>query len=182
MKAQKISGKEISLATGISESTISKFLSGNQEPKFNQIIKIAKAVNLPPEIFMSVVSSNFESHSPIINEFYMIRSIYNAKYSNMIVTTLHTFKDFVIDFSNFIDDEALYIALIREGGAESELGSLKKGDYRVARGATIKNKKATILKNTRAITFIIYDKGKVVPGKWPHLVFDQLQPMAKENN
>lgn len=179
MKAQKISGKEISLATGISESTISKFLSGNQEPKYSQIIKIARALNLPPEIFMSIVSSEFTSNSPIINEFYMIRSIYNEKYSNMVINTLHTFKEFSIDFSDIIDNEALYIAIIREGGVDSEVGKLRKGDYRLVRGKTIQNKKATVLKNTRAISFIIYDKGKSIPENWPHLIFDQLKPVGK---
>lgn len=176
MKAQKITGKEISKATGISESAISKFLTGKQEPKFTHILKIAEALNLPPEVFMAVINSPAETNEPFINEFYLIRDVYNDKYSNMIITVMYAFKDFVMNAQDVVDDEALYITIILEGGTDSKLGSLRKGDYRIVKGTTIKNVEVTISKNTKAISFIIYDKQKSIPENWSQLIFDNLKP------
>ena len=176
MQAQKISNKELSKATSICESTISKFLSESQEPKFSQIMKIATALNLPPEVFMAVVNTNLDLESSFINEYYMINNIYSDKYSNMVTTVLYAFKEFVMDAKNIVDEDALYIMIILEGGTSSELGILRKGDYRVYKGSAIKNMKATIFKNTRTITFIIYDEGKSIPENWSQLIFEQLKP------
>ena len=172
MKAQKISGKEISLETGISESTISKFLSGNQEPKYSQIIKIAQALNFSPEVFMSVINPQFETRPPIINEYFMLRDIYNEKYSNLIITTFHAFKDFQVKFEDIIDEEALYISVILEGGMDSDYGNFRKGDYHVNRGNDIKKIKATILKNTKTISFIITEKDKSIPENSSQLILN----------
>ena len=179
MKSLKISGKELSLATEISESTISKFLSGNREPKYSQMIKLAEAFNFPPEMFMAAVSTKFESHFPIINEFYMVRDIYNEKYSNLIITTFHAFKDFVLDIEDVLDKDALYISLILEGKIENEIETLKKGDYRVNRGSTMKNTKATISKDTRIITLVISDKVDNLPENWSEIIFKNLKSHKK---
>ena len=172
LKAQKISGKEISLETGISESTISKFLSGNQEPKYSQIIKIAQALHLSPEVFMSPINSQFETRPPIINEYFMLRDIYNDKYSNLIITTFHAFKDFEVKFSDIVDPEAFYISVILEGSIKSEYGNFQKGDYHVNRGEEIINMKASVLKHTKTITFIITDKGKSIPENPSQLILN----------
>ena len=81
MQAQKLSGKELSRMSGISQSTISKFLSGDQEPGYSQIVSIAEAIQLPPDVFMSVVNPQLTPESPMINEFCMVREIYNDAYS-----------------------------------------------------------------------------------------------------
>ncbi|MCG6915794.1 helix-turn-helix domain-containing protein [bacterium BMS3Abin03] len=172
MRAQKISGKEISIATGISESTISKFLSGNQEPKYSQIIKIAQALNFSPEVFMSLLNPQFNTHPPLINEYFMLRETYNEKYSNLVITTFHAFKDFEVKFDDIVDPEALYISIILEGSVESKFGTFRKGDYHVNRGDEIKNIKATIFKNTKTITFVITDKGKSIPENSSQLILN----------
>lgn len=172
MKEQKVSGKEISLETGICESTISKFLSGNQEPKYSQIIKIAQALKLSPEVFMSVINPQFETRPPIINEYFMLRDIYNEKYSNLIINTFHAFKDFQVKFEDVVDEEAVYISVILEGGIDSDFGNFRKGDYQVNRGNEIKNLKATVLKNTKTITFIITEKEKSVPENTAQLILN----------
>lgn len=172
MRAQKISGKEISLATGISESTISKFLSGSQEPKYSQIINIAQALNCAPEAFMSLINPQFNMRAPVINEYFMLRETYNERYSNLVITTFHAFKDFEVKFDDIVDPEALYISIILEGGVESKFGTFQKGDYHVNRGDEIKKLKATIFKNTKTITFIITDKGKSIPENSSQLILN----------
>lgn len=45
MNARGVSQKELSQLSGVSEATISRYLTGEQPPKFLSVIKIAKALN-----------------------------------------------------------------------------------------------------------------------------------------
>lgn len=179
MKDRKISGKEISLATGISESTISKFLSGNQEPRYSQIINLANALHLSPDVFMSLTSTKFETNSTIINEYYMVRTIFNDKYSNLLITTFHAFKDFILDIEDVLDKDALYISIILDGKIDTGDEIFQKGDHQVYRGSTLTNRKAAILKDTKSITFVISDNGDAIPDNWSELIFKHLKPHNK---
>ncbi len=156
MQAQKISGKELSFSSGISQSTISKFISSNQEPKFSQIIAIANALNIPPEAFMSVVNSKLVVNPPFINEFCMIREIYNPEGSRLHITTLYAFKEFTM-IAPVVNDEALYVLVILEGGTDSKLGSLGAGDFRVIRGIDYRGLKVTVHKGTKINVFVMYE-------------------------
>ena len=175
MKAQKISGKEISLATEICESTISKFLSGNQEPKYSQIIQLAKAVHLPPDVFMSVISSEYDTAPPIINECCMIREIYRDASSNLHIVTLHSFKEFTMDLTDWIYDEAIYVSVILKGGTDSELVSLRAGEYRIIKGCDYKGVKMTVLNETIGIGYIIQDSPEDITKGLSRVIFEGLK-------
>ena len=175
MQAQKISGKELSRSTGISESTISKFLSGNQEPRYSQIIQLAKAVNLPPGVFISVISSQYDTTPPMINECCLLREIYKDAASSLRITTLHSFKEFTLDLSDGIYDEAIYVSVILKGGTDSKLGSLRAGDYQIVKGTEYKGMKATVLKDTMLISYKMFALPEDTTKSWFAFHFDGLE-------
>lgn len=56
----RISQKELAYTAGISESEISKFLSGLKEPKYSQLIKISEALNIPiSQLFEGAIDKFF---------------------------------------------------------------------------------------------------------------------------
>jgi len=180
MQAQNISGKELSRSTGISQSTISKFLSGNQEPKYSQIIQLAKAVNLPPGVFISVISSQYDSAPPMINECCMIRELYRDTASNLHITTLHSFKEFTMDLSDMVYDEAIYVTVMLEGETNSKLGRLRAGDYRIIKGAEYKGVEMTVHKGTKSIAYIMHDSTEDITRSWSRIFFKGLENQKKE--
>jgi transcriptional regulator with XRE-family HTH domain len=154
LQAQKISGKELSQITQISQSTISKFLSGDQEPRYSQIISIAKAVQLPPDVFISFYDSQLTPKSPLINELCMIREIFNNH--NLTITSLFAFKDFTMEIP-MIHDEALFVVVVLEGETDSKLGQLQAGDFRIIKGIDYKGLKVSVHKGTMFIVFIMHE-------------------------
>jgi len=175
MKAQNISGKELARSTGISQSTISKFLSGNQEPRYSQIIQLAKAVHLPPGAFLSVISSQYDAAPPMINECCMIRETYRDASSNLHITTLHSFKEFTLDLSDGIYDEAIYVSVILKGGSDSKLGSLRAGDYQIVKGTEYKGLKVAVLKDTMLISYKMLALPEDTTKSWLRLHFEGLK-------
>jgi len=180
MQAQNISGKELSRSTGISQSTISKFLSGNQEPRYSQIIQIARAVNLPPDVFISVSSPQFEITPPMINECCLIREIFRDASSSLHITTLHSFKEFTLDLSDMVYDEAIYVTVMLEGGTDSKLGRLRAGDYRIIKGVEYKGVEMTVHKGTKTINYGMYDSTEDITKSWSRLFFKGLKHQKKE--
>lgn len=51
MMAAEISQTKLSRLTGINKSSICEYLSGSYEPKQQNVLKIAAALNIPPEYF-----------------------------------------------------------------------------------------------------------------------------------
>ena len=178
LHAQKISGKELSLSTGISQSTISKFLSGSQEPKFSQIITIAKALNIPPDVFMSAVSGTSSVYSPFINEYCLIRELFDDENSHLHLSELFVFKKFSMVLP-VVHDKANYVMIILEGGTDSELGLLRAGDFRVAKGIDYKGVKVTLRKSTKAIALIVHESLRDMTNSWSRTFFQSLEQQKK---
>ena len=174
MQAQKLSGKELSRITGISQSTISKFLSSDQEPRYSQIMLIANAVHIPPDVFMSDVNQQLETKSPMINEFCMVREIYNDANPHLHITNLFAFKEFTMEIP-VIDDEALYVVVVQEGGTDSKLGPLRAGDYRVIKGIDYKGLKVTVHKGTMIIVFIMHESLGDLVKSWSRTFFEYVE-------
>lgn len=174
MHAQKISGKELSLSTGISQSTISKFLSDSQEPKFSQIIAVAKALHIPPDVFMSVINPALGVNPPFINEYCMIREIYNDVGSHLHITSLYAFKEFTMEIP-VINDEALYVVAVLEGRTDSKLGPLCAGDFRVIKGIDYRELKVTVCKGTKNIVFILHESLGDTIKSWSKIFFESME-------
>lgn len=174
MKAQNISGKELSQSTGICESTISKFLCGKQEPKYSQIIKIAEGINLTPTTFMSVISPQFEIIPPMINEYCLIQEIFKDESSGLQIIVFQSFKKFIADISNMINDKSIYISFILEGKIDSKLGTLRAGDYRILKGVEYKGVNTTVHKGTKCIVYSIYDTTEDPTKRWSSIFFNSL--------
>ncbi|GJQ64365.1 MAG: hypothetical protein SCALA702_34180 [Melioribacteraceae bacterium] len=60
----RISQKELAYTAGISESEISKYLSGIKEPKYTQLLKISQALNLPVSQFFNGAVDKFFTLDP----------------------------------------------------------------------------------------------------------------------
>lgn len=170
MQAQKISGKELSFITEISQSTISKFLSGDQEPKFSQIIAIAEAIQVSPDILMLKSNPHPIINPPMINEYCMVREIYNDVNSYLHITNLYAFKEFTTDMPA-VDDEAIIIAVVIEGRTDSELGTLHSGDFRIIRGIDYTGYKITIHKGTKIIVYIMHNSSEIYIKNWSKVFF-----------
>ncbi|MCH7724701.1 MAG: helix-turn-helix transcriptional regulator, partial [Bacteroidetes bacterium] len=173
-----ISVKELSLSTGISQSTISKFLSGNQEPKFSQIIAVAKALHIPPDVFMSFVNPALGANPPFINEYCMIRELYNNAGAHLHITSFYAFKEFTIEVP-VINDEALYVVAVLEGRTDSKLGPLCAGDVRVIKGIDYKGVKVTVHKGTKNIVFILHESLGDTIKSWSKIFFESIEQQKK---
>src|SRR3990172_8105422 len=179
MQAQRLTGKELSRMSGIAPSTISKFLSGDQEPGYSQIVSIAEAIQLPPDVFMSVVNPQLTPESPMINEFCMVREIYNDAYSHVHITYFYAFKKFTIEIP-VVNDEALYVVVILEGGTDSKLGPLRAGDFRVIKGIDYKGVKVTVHKGTKNIVLIMHESVGDTFRSWSKTFFESIEQQKKE--
>lgn len=179
LQAQKISGKELSRITGISQSTISKFLSGDQEPKYSQIISISRAVQLPADVFMSSTNPHPRINSPMINKYCMIRELYNDVGAHLLITSLYAFKEFTIEIP-VVNDEAIYIVVVIEGKTDSKLGPLHAGDFRVIKGIDYKGLKVTVDKGTKNIVFILHESLGDTIKSWSRIFFECVDQQKKE--
>ena len=66
VKAQKkISNKWIAEATGLSESTISRILSRQTEPKFEDVVRIALAMGVSLDALAGIVRSEVEQEAAL---------------------------------------------------------------------------------------------------------------------
>ena len=178
LHAQKILGKELSLSTGISQSTISKFLSGSQEPKFSQIIAIAEALHISPDVFMSDLGVTNSVNSTFINEYCLIRELFEDENSHMHVCELFVFKKFSMVLP-VVHDKANYIVIILQGGTDSNLGLLRAGDFRVAKGIDYKGVKVTLRKSTKAIALIMHESLRDMANSWSRTFFQSLEQQKK---
>lgn len=78
------SQKDLSINANISESKLSKLLSGKVEPKFNDISNISKVLNVSPSFFFYK-----DSNSPPVEIGYVLGSrIYTVLYTNTMQRTL----------------------------------------------------------------------------------------------
>lgn len=176
LQAQKISGKELSQITGISQSTISKFLSGDQEPKYSQIISIAKAIQLPPDVFISFYSPYLTADPPMINEFCMIREIFSDYKLN--ITNIYAFKEFTLEIP-VIDDKALFIVVILEGRTNSKFGPLNAGDFRIIKGNEYQGAKVSVYKGTMINVFIMHESLVDTIRSWSRNFFELAERQKK---
>ena len=172
LQAQKITGKELSQITGISQSTISKFLSGDQEPKYSQIMLIAKAIQLPPDVFISFYSPYLTTEPPMINEFCMIREIFSDLKLN--ITNLYAFKEFILEVPA-IDDEAIFIVVILDGKTNSKFGPLNAGDFRIIKGNEYKGVKVSVYKGTMINVFIMHESSGDTIRSWSRNFFELVE-------
>lgn len=173
MHAQKISGKELSLSTGISQSTLSKFLSGSQEPRFSQVLAIAKALHIPPDLFMSTVSSIPKVHQPFINENCLIRELYSDDNSHLHLSSLIAFKTFTMEVP-VINDEDIFIVVMLEGRTDSKLGPLHAGDFRIAKGKDYRGVEVTFQKGTKSIAVIMHHTPGEPVSNWSEIFYEFL--------
>jgi len=70
MRKDKISQKELSTLSGISESSISRYLSGSIEPRMDIVINIAKVFNVPVNYFLdenSCKAQNIDAYKETIS-------------------------------------------------------------------------------------------------------------------
>jgi len=178
LHAQKISGKELSRITGISQSTISKFLSSDQEPKYSQIISISRAVQLPADLFMSSINPHPRINSPMINEYCMIRELYNDVGSHLHITTLYAFKDFTMNIP-VVNNEALYIIVVIEGKTKSKLGPLNAGNFRISKGSDYKDLKVTIHKGTKTFIYIMHESLGDLVKSWSITFFESVEQQKR---
>ncbi len=66
MKERNISQKELAKASGISESTISRYLHSEQRPRMDNVINIAHALHVGPEYLIDKDEKS-ESYDEIVN-------------------------------------------------------------------------------------------------------------------
>ena len=52
MKSKNITQKELSKASGIAESSLSRYLHSEQRPRFDIVVNIAKALNFESQYFL----------------------------------------------------------------------------------------------------------------------------------
>ncbi|MDQ0202427.1 transcriptional repressor LexA [Pectinatus haikarae] len=81
MDATEISQTKLSRITGINKSSICEYLSGSYEPKQKNVLKIAAALNIPPEYFwgMKIVSSEKKGNTASVKKVPLIGSIAAGK-------------------------------------------------------------------------------------------------------
>ena len=58
MEKHNLSQKELALLSGISESSISRYLSGSKEPRIDNVINIAKVLNTTTSYLMGEVNDS----------------------------------------------------------------------------------------------------------------------------
>jgi transcriptional regulator with XRE-family HTH domain len=113
---KKISNKWLALDTGISESTISKFLSGEQEPKFSVVLRILKSLEIPPSVFFEQAIMRPVDFNPIINEFGMVRPLFYDVNTNMAALSVFAFKDCQFNgIAEVVSSDPLYVLYIKSG-------------------------------------------------------------------
>ena len=57
LQEKNIKQNELARLTKINKSSISEYLSGNYQPKYKNILKIAEVLNVSPNIFLEDTSS-----------------------------------------------------------------------------------------------------------------------------
>ena len=58
LQEKNIKQNELARLTKINKSSISEYLSGNYQPKYKNILKIAEVLNVSPNIFLEDTSSD----------------------------------------------------------------------------------------------------------------------------
>lgn len=179
LQVQKISGKELSQLTGIPQSTVSKFLSGDQEPRYSQIISISEAIQLPADAFMITTDLQPSINEPMINEYCMVRELFNDKRSHLHITSFYAFKEFTMEVP-VINDEALYIVVVLEGGTNSKLSPLNADDFRIIKGIEYRGVKVTFQKGTKVILFIMHESLASLTKSLSETFFDFIEQQKKD--
>jgi Predicted transcriptional regulator with C-terminal CBS domains len=85
MTKMNISNKQISVTSGLSESHISRIIKGEREPKFSDIVKIARGLNLKASDIQAMHENIFVDLKPIFCEDYIIRPIVDDKPGSVFI-------------------------------------------------------------------------------------------------
>lgn len=89
----RVSQKELSLESKISEGQISKFLSGAKEPKWSEIIKITKALGLSSDVFFSTHDHIHESDKVKMVGHMLIKNLNFDPVHKISVDNIHFFRE-----------------------------------------------------------------------------------------
>ena len=128
---------------------------------------------------MSDVNSHLATEPPMINEFCMVREIYNDEHSHLHITSLYAFKEFTMEIP-VVNDEAIYVVAVLEGGADSKLGPLRAGDFRVVKGIDYKGLKITVQKGTKNIVIIMHESFGDTIKSWSKNFFESVEQQKNE--
>ena len=85
MTKMNISNKQIAVTSGLSESHISRIMKGEREPKFSDIVKIARGLNLKASDIQAMHDNVFVELKPIFSEDYIIRPIVDDKPGSVFI-------------------------------------------------------------------------------------------------
>lgn len=85
MSKMNVSNKQIAITSGLSESHISRIVKGDREPKFSDIVKIARGLNLRASDIQAMHDNVFVDLKPIFCEDYIIRPIVDDKPGNVFI-------------------------------------------------------------------------------------------------
>jgi len=85
MNKMNISNKQVAVISGLSESHISRIMKGEREPKFSDLVKIARGMNLRAADIQAMHENIFIDLKPIFCEDYIIRPIVDDKPGSVFI-------------------------------------------------------------------------------------------------
>lgn len=98
MLSRGLSNKDVANKSGLPESTISKYRSGQQEPKFSQIRQIANGLNITLTDMMNLCNpSSANNIQPIFTRTVVLRPIFFDKNLNCGLWWSYFFEDILIE-------------------------------------------------------------------------------------
>ncbi|MGD8307559.1 MAG: hypothetical protein PVF17_12960 [Ignavibacteria bacterium] len=110
---------------------------------------------------------------PMINEYCMVRELYNDLGAHLHITSIYAFKEFTIEIP-VIDNDALFVVAMIEGRSHSKLGPLCAGEFRVVKGIDHRGVKVTVHKGSKAILYIMDKLSDDFLKNWSRMFFENV--------
>ncbi len=128
MSKMNISNKQISVTSGLSESHISRIMKGEREPKFSDIVKIARGLNLKASDIQAMHDNVFVDLKPIFSEDYIIRPIVDDKPGNVFIYHFYALNH--LELSAHLEQQSSQRSYIHiyQGRVSFEMKNYSEGD------------------------------------------------------
>lgn len=128
MTKMNISNKQISVTSGLSESHISRIMKGEREPKFSDIVKIARGLNLKASDIQAMHDNVFVDLKPIFSQDYIIRPIVDDKPGNVFIYHFYALSH--LELSAHLEQESSQRSYIHiyQGKVSFEMKNYSAGD------------------------------------------------------
>ena len=112
---RKISQSTLASTTGYDKSLISKFISGDQEPKYTHFEQIADALGMLPGDFFNAKEYHQHFH-PIILPYCVVRPLFEDITGKCFLYNIMAFEDFLLpNIQDTVPPDAVQIVYIRDG-------------------------------------------------------------------